>query len=66
MGIWACTLLLSLTTGAMINNLGVAGTFGSFAIITMIGSVYLYLKMEDTQGKTYEQCQQIFWPEHYR
>ena len=66
MGIWASTLVLSLTTGAMITNIGVAGTFGFFAIITTIGAVYLNLKMENTEGKTYEECQQLFWPEKYR
>lgn len=66
MGVWLTALLLSFATPAMINSWGVAGCFGTFAVVTGVGVVYLYFNMKDVAGKTFEQCQQLFWPAQYQ
>lgn len=46
--LWTCVLILSLTTGAIISGLGIAGTFASFGIITLLGGIYFVYGLKST------------------
>lgn len=59
-------LILSLVTGAMIEYMKIAGTFGFFALITLIGGVYFIFSMASTQGKSANECKQVYWPKNMR
>ena len=43
-------LILSLVTEQMIKGLGVAGTFGVFGVVTLIGGFYLSVEMKQVEG----------------
>lgn len=54
--LWSMVLLMSFTTGMMIETMGIAGTFGTFAFITLMGGVYFILQMRSTFGLSTQKC----------
>jgi len=49
-------LIFSLITSYMIEGLGIVGTFGLFAAISLFGSFYYSCAMQSTQGLTASEC----------
>lgn len=59
-------LIFSLTTSYMIKGIGIVGTFGLFASISLVGCFYYIYMMETTQGLSASQCKQVFWPKEFK
>lgn len=55
-------LIFSLTTSYMIKGMGIVGTFGLFATISILGVFYYLYAMVSTQGLSASECKQAFWP----
>ena len=40
-----------------------AGTFGLFAILTVLGGFYFVYSMKSTEGLTSEMCKELYYPD---
>jgi len=64
--LWLIVLILSLTTGLMIESIGIIGTFGVFTAATLLGGFYFSCAMKSTEGLSSSDCKQSYWPVEYR
>jgi MFS family permease len=55
--LWTGTLIVTFTFLSLIHALGVAGTFGIYAILCVITFVFIWKMVPETRGKTLEQIQ---------
>jgi len=46
-------------------NVGISGTFGGFAVISLLGGLYFLWKMKQTAGLTSGQAKQVFYPPEF-
>jgi MFS transporter, SP family, arabinose:H+ symporter len=56
--LWTSTLVVTLTFLSLIRWLGVSGTFGIYAILSVATFVFIWKMVPETKGKTLEQIQQ--------
>jgi uncharacterized membrane protein len=49
---WLCVLIISLVTSPLMEGIGIIGTFGAFAVISLLGGMYFLLQMKETEGLT--------------
>jgi uncharacterized membrane protein len=59
---WLCVLVISLVTSPLMEGMGVIGAFGLFGIISLLGGVYFFTQMKETEGLTSGQARQVFYP----
>ena len=57
---WACTLIISFATPAMIDTLGISGTFFIFAGCCAVGLIFMIAFVPETKGKTPAQIKNMF------
>lgn len=55
--LWAGTLAVTLTFLSLIRALGVGGTFGIYAALSVVAFVFIWKVVPETRGKTLEQIQ---------
>jgi SP family arabinose:H+ symporter-like MFS transporter len=55
--LWAGTLLVTFTFLSLIRALGVSGTFGIYAVLSLISFMFIWRSVPETRGKTLEQIQ---------
>ena len=60
--LWSMVLLFSLVTSRIIATLGIVGTFGFFAGISLAGAFYFIWCMKTTDGLSSSECKQVYWP----
>lgn len=64
--LWSMVLFFSFTTGLLIDGIGIVGTFGMFAAISLVGAFYFIKTMQSTQGLSSEECKKVYWPEEFK
>jgi hypothetical protein len=52
----------ALFTGTLIQFLGIAGTFGLMAAITIYGGITFVRDMKPTEGLTSAECKELYYP----
>jgi MFS family permease len=55
--LWSGTLLVTFTFLSMLHALGLAGTFGIYAVLSLTSFVYIWRKVPETRGRTLEEIQ---------
>jgi sugar porter (SP) family MFS transporter len=55
--LWTSTLVVTLTFLSLIRWLGVSGTFGIYAILSVAAFIFIWKMVPETKGKTLEQIQ---------
>ena len=58
--LWLCVLVLSLVTSSMFSVMHNVGTFGFFAVCTLISSAFFHWFLRETKGISREQAQAIY------
>ena len=61
--LWTMVLIFSLITSPLIQGIGIIGTFGLFAAITLVGGVYFILYLRSTEGLSSEACKFVYFPD---
>ena len=57
--LWTACFLLTYTFPVLNAKLGSAGTFWTYALICLVGLVFLFFRLPETRGKTLEQIEAI-------
>lgn len=60
--LWSSTLIVNTLMPILIANLGAGGTFGVFAVCSVLGGVYTMCFMKDTKGLDKDQLRELFFP----
>jgi SP family arabinose:H+ symporter-like MFS transporter len=55
--LWTGTLVVTFTFLSLIRALGVSGTFGIYAVLSLFSFVFIWRSIPETRGKTLEQIQ---------
>jgi MFS family permease len=55
--LWLACFLLTYLFPILNSDLGPAGTFWLYAVICVLGFVFIFLKLPETKGKTLEQIE---------
>jgi MFS family permease len=55
--LWTSTLVVTLTFLSLIRWLGVSGTFGIYAVLSVAAFIFIWKMVPETKGKTLEQIQ---------
>jgi MFS transporter, SP family, arabinose:H+ symporter len=55
--LWTGTLVVTFTFLSLVHALGVSGTFAIYAILCVVGFVFIWKMVPETRGKTLEQIQ---------
>jgi hypothetical protein len=60
--IWSVNILCALTFFQLLLTLGTAVTFLGYALLTILGLIFVYRRMPETRGLTLEQIER-YWTE---
>jgi sugar porter (SP) family MFS transporter len=55
--LWAGTIVVTFTFLSLVHSLGVSGTFGIYAVLSLASYVFIWKMVPETRGKTLEQIQ---------
>jgi SP family arabinose:H+ symporter-like MFS transporter len=55
--LWTSTLIVTFTFLSLVHTLGISGTFGIYALLSMASYVFIWKMVPETRGKTLEQIQ---------
>lgn len=55
--LWTGTLVVTFTFLSLIHSFGVGGTFGIYAVLSLVSFVFIWRMVPETRGKTLEQIQ---------
>lgn len=55
--LWTGTLVVTFTFLSLVHSLGVSGTFGIYAVLSLASYVFIWKMVPETRGKTLEQIQ---------
>ncbi|HEX4008020.1 MAG TPA: sugar porter family MFS transporter [Acidobacteriaceae bacterium] len=55
--LWTGTLIVTLTFLSLVRALGVSGTFGIYAVLSVVAFLFIWKMVPETKGKTLEQIQ---------
>lgn len=57
---WLCNFLVSVTFLSLVSAIGLSSTFWLYMAISIFAFVFVWKKIPETKGKTFEQIQQFF------
>jgi len=55
--LWTGTLIVTFTFLSLVRALGVSGTFGIYAVLSVVAFIFIWKMVPETKGKTLEQIQ---------
>ena len=58
--LWGTVFIISLTTNAMFDGLGSAGTFFFFAGGSLASAVFFFFFLKETKGLSRDECQKLY------
>lgn len=56
--LWSGTLVVTFTFLSLLRVFGVAGTFGIYAVLSLVSFVYIWMRVPETRGRTLEEIQE--------